>query len=192
MPGKRVPRHVLAKVRRALGNISQRELADYVGCSVDTIRSIEQDRLKLPKRLAWRISDAIGISYDWLLDNDLSRPPVNQAGQPYSRDDLIIAQDERMPFPIGAEPLPVLTPVPPLPADPPKDDKTKRLRRACRALRLMLEEASGQPDHGAAFFLAEVERFVRDQLREFPELRSELEQRQKRSGARKHKRADKK
>jgi transcriptional regulator with XRE-family HTH domain len=52
MLGKRVSRHVLVKVRRALGNISQRELADYVGCSANTIRSIEQGRLKLPKRLA--------------------------------------------------------------------------------------------------------------------------------------------
>jgi len=52
-------------------------------------------RQVLPKRLSWRISEAIGVSHDWLLDNDLSQPPINQAGRPYSRDDLIVAQDKR-------------------------------------------------------------------------------------------------
>lgn len=59
-----------------------------------------------------------------------------------------------------------------------------RLRRTCRALRLMLEETLQRPDHSAAFLLAEVERFVREQLAQFPKLRSALEQRRKRSGAR--------
>jgi hypothetical protein len=90
-----------------------------------------------------------------------------------------------MPFAIGAEPSPVFTAAPCVPAEPPQDDKEKRLRKACRALRLMLEETLQRPDHSAAFLLAEVERFVGDQVRQFPELRSELEgRRRKRLGVR--------
>jgi hypothetical protein len=48
--------------------------------------------------------------------------------------------------------------------------------------------AASGGDYSAAFFLAEVERFVREQLRRFSELRLELEQQpKKRSGVRRKK-----
>jgi transcriptional regulator with XRE-family HTH domain len=65
--------HVLALLRSQL-SLKQTELADMVGCSVETVRAIELNRLKLSPSLAGRISTATGADLAWLLDNDLTRP----------------------------------------------------------------------------------------------------------------------
>jgi DNA-binding XRE family transcriptional regulator len=65
--------HVLAVLRKNLA-LRQSELAQMVGCSVQTIQSIEVGRLKLSESLASRIWAATGCDKEWLLRNDLSEP----------------------------------------------------------------------------------------------------------------------
>ena len=52
----------------------QKAMAEFLGCSVDTIQSIETGRLKLSDELAGRISLETGVSLKWLLDDDVSGP----------------------------------------------------------------------------------------------------------------------
>ena len=65
--------HALAQLRSTL-NLGQKELADLVGCTAESVKSIELNRLKLSEGLATRISLETGVSVQWLLNNDLSAP----------------------------------------------------------------------------------------------------------------------
>ena len=77
-------KHTLAGLRRIIG-LRQKELAGLIGCSLPTVQAIEYGKLKLSPSLAERISRASGIGIAWLLDNDLSKPPVDEIGMPYTR-----------------------------------------------------------------------------------------------------------
>jgi transcriptional regulator with XRE-family HTH domain len=81
------PRHNLTRLRLLLGK-SQREMADAIGCSFDTIQSIELERLRLSEELARRISAATDVHLHWLLENDLEADIVDCRGHPYSRRDF--------------------------------------------------------------------------------------------------------
>ena len=65
--------HVLAILRKNLG-LKQIDLAKMVSTSLDTIQSVETNRLALSKSLAERISAFTGADLAWLLANDLSAP----------------------------------------------------------------------------------------------------------------------
>jgi transcriptional regulator with XRE-family HTH domain len=65
--------HVLAILRKNLG-LKQIDLAKMVSTSLDTIQSVETNRLALSESLAERIAAATGAPLAWLLANDLSAP----------------------------------------------------------------------------------------------------------------------
>jgi transcriptional regulator with XRE-family HTH domain len=88
--------HTLRQLREALGK-DQRQMASLAGCTRHTIESVEQHRLKLSPRLAYKISEATGVDYAWLLANDSSLPMVNRVGEPYALDDFEFAQDSDLP-----------------------------------------------------------------------------------------------
>jgi transcriptional regulator with XRE-family HTH domain len=81
-----VGRHVLADLRAKLNKL-QKELADYVGLSRRTIQDIERGVLPLSRRNAVRISEKTGVSVEWLLANDRSRPITNISGKPWNPRD---------------------------------------------------------------------------------------------------------
>ena len=76
-------RHNLARLRLLIG-LGQKEMAEIVGCSTPTIRAVELGKLKLSEGLAFRISLATGIDAAWLLENDLTKPPVSTDGGEYT------------------------------------------------------------------------------------------------------------
>jgi transcriptional regulator with XRE-family HTH domain len=82
------PRHNLAVLRKILG-LTQPEMAKLVRVSPATIASIEANsgRLKLSESLAERISDATGVSYAWLLENELTEEPRTKGGLEYTREE---------------------------------------------------------------------------------------------------------
>jgi type I restriction enzyme R subunit len=97
MYGRLRPRneHVISALRGILG-LSQKQFAALVGCSHPTIQAIELGRLKLSKKLAWAISEATGVAPEWLLQNDLTKPPWNNIGasQPYTVADFDRVQNK--------------------------------------------------------------------------------------------------
>ena len=74
-------RHVLATLRQHLF-LTQRELADLVGASVELVKSVELGRAPLSSSLAQRTSSATGVRLDWLLRNDENAP----LSSPYTAD----------------------------------------------------------------------------------------------------------
>jgi plasmid maintenance system antidote protein VapI len=66
----------------------QKAFADLIGCSVHTVVSIEAERLKLSRELAWRVARATGVALHWLLDGDLEALIVNHANRPYTHEDF--------------------------------------------------------------------------------------------------------
>jgi hypothetical protein len=132
--------------------MTQKELAAYAGTSTWSVQAIELGRLKLSESLAFRISQATGVDYAWLLENDLSRPPVNKQNAPYSEADLIRAQDkslkqERMTH-MGGK---------------------LELTQAYFLLRLVWEKVAKNSDE-LSFFLFRLKQFVESELRRIPAL----------------------
>jgi transcriptional regulator with XRE-family HTH domain len=80
MPRPSKAAHVLAKLREELG-LHQKELAERVGLHWRTIQDIERGKLQLSRRNALRISEKIGVSVDWLLQNDPSAEIKNISGE---------------------------------------------------------------------------------------------------------------
>ncbi|MBO5462252.1 MAG: helix-turn-helix transcriptional regulator [Clostridia bacterium] len=56
----------LKELREKNGNITQEEFAEKIGVSPDTIRKIEQGKVKLTLDNAISIKNAFGVSLDWL------------------------------------------------------------------------------------------------------------------------------
>lgn len=80
-------KNTLAVLRRAIGpEMTQKEMARILKRSPVTVQKIELNQLPLGESLAQEISFQTGVSLEWLLLNDLSRPPLNSFGEPYSRD----------------------------------------------------------------------------------------------------------
>ncbi len=80
-------RHNLARLRLFL-ELSQKEMAELVGCSTATIQSVELRRLPLSEELARKISAETGILLEWLLLNDLQMPLIADHREPFSIDDF--------------------------------------------------------------------------------------------------------
>lgn len=129
----------------------QKQLAQYAQTSVWTIQEIELRRLELSPGLAFRISKATGVDYTWLMENDLSRPPVNQHNKPYSEEDLIRAQDKRdkgdWPSRLGGK---------------------MELAQAYYILHLIWEKVSKNADE-LSFFLFRLKKFLETELSRLPE-----------------------
>lgn len=89
--------HVLTKIRDGL-SLSQQALAREVGVHWRTIQDVECGKRKLSQRLARDISEATGVSQEWLLSNDASRPPVNRDGKKYrfahDREKAVLSKSE--------------------------------------------------------------------------------------------------
>jgi transcriptional regulator with XRE-family HTH domain len=144
---KRTFLHPLARLRERLGDMPQKQLADLAECSTATIQAVELRKLKLSRGLAFKISQATGVSYDYLLAGDPNKAPVNHNGQPYSEADLVRAQDEDLRTLRYHELYPKVA-----------------LAQAYFLLKRVLE--SEQSNNGAEvpFFLRRVESFVRSQI----------------------------
>lgn len=74
-----------AAVLRSILAIKDTEMAALLGCSVNTIWSVESGRLALSESLAIRMAHETGIGLAWLLKGDPTAPPVNNMGQPFDR-----------------------------------------------------------------------------------------------------------
>jgi len=78
-------RHTLA-VLRAVCGLSQKEMAGILECSTPTIQAIELGKLQLSEKLAGLVSLKTGIDLAWLLIDDVTQPPVDLAGEPFTRE----------------------------------------------------------------------------------------------------------
>jgi transcriptional regulator with XRE-family HTH domain len=63
-------RHVVRWIRQQLG-LRQWELSRLIGCSVETIQSIETNRMPLSERFAFRIAEETGFNPNLLLANTI-------------------------------------------------------------------------------------------------------------------------
>jgi transcriptional regulator with XRE-family HTH domain len=87
-------RHNLARLRLFL-NLGQKEIAKICGYSVDTIQSVELDRLALSEVLAQKISNVTGIDAGWLLENDLKAPLISDHFKSFTIEDYNRRRSER-------------------------------------------------------------------------------------------------
>ncbi len=76
-------RHNLARLRLDLG-LSQKKMANLLGCSAPTVQAIELGKLRMSEKLARTATAATNISTAWLLENCLDADPVTSDGAPYS------------------------------------------------------------------------------------------------------------
>ncbi|MGD0744626.1 MAG: helix-turn-helix transcriptional regulator [Verrucomicrobiota bacterium] len=76
--------HTLAVLRILVG-LTQKEMAAVLHCSAPTIQAIELDNLNLSEKLAGLASLKTGINLAWLLDNDVTKPPIDIQGKPYTK-----------------------------------------------------------------------------------------------------------
>ncbi|MEI8289108.1 MAG: hypothetical protein WCH99_06510 [Verrucomicrobiota bacterium] len=93
--------HTLAVLRILVG-LTQKEMSVVLHCSVPTIQAIELNRLKLSEKLAGLASLNTGINLTWLLNNDVTKPPIDIKGQAYTKatfeDFQAIAEIRRNPY----------------------------------------------------------------------------------------------
>ena len=78
-------RHTLAVLRTFLG-LTQKEVAEILGCSTPTIQAIELKKLPLSSKLADRIRMEMGVSIAWLLAGQPDQPPLDNHGRPYTKN----------------------------------------------------------------------------------------------------------
>ena len=82
-------RHTLAVLRKTIGpEMTQKELARLANRSVVTIQKIELCRPghTLSEGLAHEIAARVGVSFDWLMRNNVKVRPVDKFGDPYTRE----------------------------------------------------------------------------------------------------------
>ena len=151
-------RHSLARLRMALGNMTQKELADLAGVARTSIQAIELLKLKLSPGLAHKISSATGINYSWLLDGDPAIPPINHAGRPYTEADFALAQDKDLRRLSSYH----------------AHMGRLQLAQAYYFLRRVLEDASKDKDYQRGHFLYRLEHFVRTEVRKRPKLAEQI------------------
>ena len=78
-------RHTLAVLRNISG-LTQKEMASILECSTPTVQAIELGKLNLSEKLAGLVSHKTGINLAWLLTNDVTQPPVDAEGTPYTKE----------------------------------------------------------------------------------------------------------
>jgi DNA-binding XRE family transcriptional regulator len=77
-------RHTLAILRTLIG-LTQKEMAHLINRKRPTIQAIELGKLELSLNLAQQINIQTGVSTEWLLTNDITRPPIAQDGAPFTK-----------------------------------------------------------------------------------------------------------
>jgi DNA-binding XRE family transcriptional regulator len=77
-------RHTLAVLRTLIG-FTQKEMAHILECSVPTVQAVELGKLKLSLDLAQRVQFQTGVCTEWLLADDVTKPPVTGRGEPYTK-----------------------------------------------------------------------------------------------------------
>jgi len=87
-------RHVLADVRLKCG-LTQRGLAEILGCHLMSVQKIEQGLLALSAKIARRAAKELDLSEAWLRANDPKQPPVTARGSLWSRRHYENAQDRK-------------------------------------------------------------------------------------------------
>jgi transcriptional regulator with XRE-family HTH domain len=85
MSQKPAKRHVIAEIR-IKAELTQAELAKILGVAAVSIQRIEQGRLGLSKELAEKAEKELGISADWLLANDPTKPAVTPHDVLWTKD----------------------------------------------------------------------------------------------------------
>lgn len=130
--------------------MTQKELAAYAGTSTSAVQAIELRKLKLSQKLAFRISEVMGVDYGWLLTNDLTKPPINQYKEPYSEADLVRAKNKY----IKRGPVSEL-------------DGKMELVQAYYCLRQVWEEVVKYPDQ-LPFFLHRLRHFINSERDRIP------------------------
>jgi transcriptional regulator with XRE-family HTH domain len=85
-------RHVLVRLRRELGGMTQSEFARLVNASRPTIQGVELLQIPLSERLAHQISRVIGVDVEWLLQNKLNEPPRTRDGRLWNQKAFHLAQ----------------------------------------------------------------------------------------------------
>ena len=78
-------RHTLAVLRTLIG-LTQKEMAELLECSVPTVQAIELGKLKLSMKLAGNLFSQTSINLDWLMHDDVTKPPTTFDDQPYTRE----------------------------------------------------------------------------------------------------------
>ena len=78
-------RHTLAVLRTIIG-ITQKEMAEILECSTATVQAVELGKLKLSLKLAGNLFNQTSVNLDWLLDDDVTKPPIDYQGSPYTRE----------------------------------------------------------------------------------------------------------
>jgi transcriptional regulator with XRE-family HTH domain len=76
--------HTLAVLRILVG-LTQKEMAAVLHCSAPTIQAIELGKLNLSEKLAGFASLQTGVNLAWLLEDDVTKPPINTKGKPYTK-----------------------------------------------------------------------------------------------------------
>ena len=75
--------------------LGQKEMAEILERSKPTVQAIELGKLRLTEELAHRTSVKTGVSMEWLLDNDTSKPPIERlTNKPYTKISFEKAQSE--------------------------------------------------------------------------------------------------
>ncbi len=88
-------KHPVAILRTTLG-LGQKEFGYLVGRAWRTIQSIELGNLPLSTKLAERISDETGVSFDWLMKGDPDAPIMAEHGRAWRRDAYFDAQGRKL------------------------------------------------------------------------------------------------
>src|ERR1039458_7132622 len=84
-------RHTLAVLRTVIG-ITQKEMAEILECSTATVQAIELGKLKMSMKLAGDLFHQTSINLDWLMNDDVSKPPVDYEDNPYTRESFEVTQ----------------------------------------------------------------------------------------------------
>jgi len=78
-----------AAVLRSLIGLDAEEMRALLGCSLNTIKSLESGRLKLSAAMAAKMAAATGVSEDWLLSGDPRKLPTTPTGHPYTTEAFV-------------------------------------------------------------------------------------------------------
>ena len=72
------------------------DFGKLVGKPLGTVKSLEAGRLKLSEKTAKVISEKTGVSMGWLLSCDVRRPPVDQFGNPWTKETFESAEGRQL------------------------------------------------------------------------------------------------
>jgi len=83
---------ILWAVLRTVIGITQKEMAEILECSTATVQAIELGKLKMSMKLAGNLFHQTSINLDWLMNDDVSKPPVDYEDNPYTRESFEVTQ----------------------------------------------------------------------------------------------------